>query len=66
MKQLEDFSKTQQARDIEVSVDALQYELEGAVSEIPNGVRVANSKLPAIETRVKNLEAKLKVLQPTP
>ena len=66
MKQLEAFSKTQQARDIEVSADALQYELEGAVSEIPNGVRVANSKLPAIETRVKNLEAKLKVLQPTP
>ena len=44
----------------------MQYELEGAVTDIPYGFRIANSKLPAIETRVKNLEAKLKVLQPTP
>ena len=66
VQQLEAWSKTQQAKDLENSGKVLDAELKGAASEIPNGVRIANAKLPAIEARAKDLEARLKQLKPTP
>ena len=66
VKQLEAWSKTQQAKDLESSGKAVEAELKGATTEIPNGVRIANAKLPAIEKRAQDLEARLKQLKPTP
>ena len=66
VQQLEAWSKTQQAKDLENSGKVLDAELKGAASEIPNGVRIANAKLPAIEAKAKDLEARLKQLKPTP
>jgi len=66
VKQLEAWSKTQQAKDLETAGNDLDAELKGAATEIPNGVRIANAKLPAIEKRAKDLEARLKQLKPTP
>ena len=66
VKQLEAWSKTQQAKDLETAGKDLDAELKGAATEIPNGVRIANAKLPAIEKRAKDLEARLKQLKPTP
>lgn len=43
----------------------MEQELESSVVEIPNGVRIANAKLDAMEAKGKALEAKLKALKPT-
>jgi len=48
VKQLDAFSKTQEAKAIETSGKALESELKASVTQIPNGVRVANAKLPAL------------------
>ena len=43
----------------------MENEVKYATSEIRNGVRVDNSRLPAIEARANDLERRVKALKPS-